>query len=238
MPLNKNILGKVILMVILSSLLWAAVATASVFIVFKWYLPALLAQPQPEDVKMTGVPVTKKLKIVVFVLSIVLSALCGYFSGLRQDEWMSVFRMILAMAVLNVISITDITLYRIPNVCVLILLAGRVLSIIAEMIVGDGTLLLSLLNSLIAGIACLIFLFLASKITGGGIGYGDIKLFAALGFLCGTRAVVYTLLLSVFICSIVSVVLLISKKKKLKDGLPMGPFIWVGFAITVILALC
>lgn len=225
-------------MAALSSLIWAVVTAAIVFVVFKWYLPHLMAKPQPEGEEKLDVQITKKFKIFFYVTSVVVALLCGYFSGARQDAWLSVSKMVLTLGILNVISITDIKLYKIPNLCVLILLGGRCLSFIPELINNDGTVLMGLINSLIAGIVSLLFLLLMSKITRGGIGYGDVKLFGALGFLCGVRAVLYTLMLSFFLCAIVSAVLLLSKKKGLKDGLPMGPFIWIGFAITIILGLC
>ena len=225
-------------MAALSSLIWAVVTAAIVFVVFKWYMPYLASKPQPEGEKISIVQVTKKFKILVYVVSVLTAVLCGYFSGARNDEWLSVCKMILTLGVLNVISITDIKLYKIPNLCVLILLGGRCLSMIPELVNNDGTFLMGLINSLIAGIVSFLFLLLMSKITRGGIGYGDVKLFGALGFLCGVRAVLYTLMLSFFLCAIVSAVLLLSRKKGLKDGLPMGPFIWIGFAIAIILGLC
>lgn len=225
-------------MAALSSLIWAVVTAAIVFVVFKWYLPYLTAKPQPEGEEIPEVQVTKNFKIVVYIASVVVALLCGFFSGTRQDTWLSVSKMILTLGMLSVISITDIKLYKIPNLCVLILLGGRCLSFIPELINNDGTFLMGLINSLIAGIVSLLFLLLMSKVTRGGIGYGDVKLFGALGFLCGVRAVLYTLMISFFLCAIVSAVLLLSKKKGLKDGLPMGPFIWLGFALTVIFGLC
>lgn len=225
-------------MATLYSLIWAVVTAAIAFAVFKWYLLHLIEKQQSEAEEIQDVQITKTFKIVMYVASIAVALLCGYFSGARQDTWLSMSKMVLTLGILNVISITDIKLYKIPNFCVLVLLCGRCLSFIPELINNDGTVLMGLINSLIAGIACLLFLIVISKITHGGIGYGDVKLFGALGFLCGVRAVLYTLILSFFLCAIVSAVLLLSKKKGLKDGLPMGPFVWIGFAITIILGLC
>ncbi len=225
-------------MAVLSSLIWGVVTVAIVFVVFKWYLPYLVVKPQLEGEEVVDFQVTKTFKTIVYIASSAVAILCGYVSGARFDAWTSVCKMILMLGMLNVISITDIKLYKIPNVCVLVLLGGRCLSMIIELINNDGTFLMGVINSFIAGIVSLLFLLLMSKITGGGIGYGDVKLFGALGFLCGVRAVLYTLILSFFLCAIVSAFLLLFKKKSLKDGLPMGPFIWLGFAVTIIFGLC
>lgn len=225
-------------MAALSGLIWAVVTVAVVFAVFKWYLPYLMRQQQAEGAEITQVQITKTFKIIVYSISIIVAFLCGFFSGIRQDEWLSICKMILTLGILNVIFITDSKLYKIPNLCVLILLCGRCLSMIWELCNNDGTVMLGLINSLIAGLLSLLFLLIMAKITRGGIGYGDVKMFGALGFLCGVRAVLYTLILSFFFCAIVSVILLLTKKKGLKDGLPMGAFIWLAFAVTIILGLC
>lgn len=228
-------------MVILSCLIWGILCFVTVISSLKWYLPKLrlnsdnLAGQEEFAFKETGL---RKFHIAFLFISVVVAMICGFISYNRHDSLLSTLKMILALCTLNVIAITDIELYKIPNLWVLILFIGRCLSFIPELIINDGSLLLSLINSMVAGTVCLLFLFIVSKITQGGIGYGDVKLFGALGFLCGVRAVVYILILSFFLCAIISIALLITKKKHLKDGVPMGPFVWLGFAATIILGLC
>ena len=228
-------------MAVLLCLVWGAVVAATIFVSFSWYLPFLSAKPSREEESETRASkpqITRRFQAVIYIVMILVAMICGYVSGNREDAFVSIFKMLLTLDVLSVVTITDIKLYKIPNLCILVLLAGRCLSIIPELVINDGTLVMGLLNSVIAGALSLLFLLLMSKITHGGIGYGDIKLFGALGFLCGVHAVVYTLLISFFLCAVASAMLLLTKKKHLKDGLPMGPFIWIGFAITIIVGLC
>lgn len=224
-------------MIIFSEVIWIMVTVVTLLAVFKFYLPYLIKK-NSENGETENYETSKTFLLITYFSAIFIAVICGYFAGIRQLDWLSVYKMLLAFGVLVAISITDIKLYTIPNCFVLLLIFGRIVVFLFEVFRSDEDLLLKLCNSLIAGIVILAFLLLMSKITGGGIGYGDIKLFSALGYLCGVRAVLYTLIFSLLLCAIVSLFLLISKRKGLKDGLPMGPFIWLGFAMTIIFGLC
>jgi len=66
---------------------------------------------------------------------------------------------------------------------------------------------------------------------GRGMGLGDAKLAAALGLLLGWPDIVLVSALAFIVGSIVSIFLLVKKKKKAKDQLPFGPFLAVGTAL-------
>lgn len=215
---------------------WTIVSVSAVFITFKWYLPSLHSSINEGD-NNSKTHATKPFQIAVYLVAIMVAIGCGYRMEVRQVDWINASKILLALSVLNIVSITDVILYKIPNLCVVILLVGRCLSLIPELICSDGTFFIGMINSLLAGSVCLLFLLVLSKMTNGGIGYGDVKLFGALGFLGGVYAVIYTLVLSFFLCAIASSIFLISGKKGLRDGLPMGPFIFLGFAATMILGL-
>ncbi|MEG2595796.1 MAG: A24 family peptidase [Ruthenibacterium sp.] len=78
-------------------------------------------------------------------------------------------------------------------------------------------------------------LWLASKIYHtDAIGFGDVKLLALLGFLCGPAGLGVAVLLAVLSAALVCVPLLLLKKIKRTDAFPFGPFL-VGGALC---ALC
>lgn len=64
---------------------------------------------------------------------------------------------------------------------------------------------------------------------------GDVKLVAAMGYLSGIAASFYSFFFATVLCLIVTLVLLISKRKKLKDELPFGPFLYLGYVLAIIL---
>lgn len=179
----------------------------------------------------------KEKKIIVIALSVIFATVCGYAAGNNAVSFVDMLKMTLTFVILSCIFITDLELLIIPNICSIILIIGRVISIVYEFIRVSDKALILLFNSVLALIICLLMLFVSSKITKGGIGYGDIKILSSVGFLCGIRAALYTLLFSFLLCAILSSLLLISKKKKLKDSLPLGPFIWIGYGVSILLSI-
>lgn len=88
----------------------------------------------------------------------------------------------------------------------------------------------SILGLLLAG-----GLFLAIVIvSGGGMGGGDVTLIGALGFVLGVKFIVLNIFLSFMLGAIISIFLLAAKIKTRKDPIPFGPFIVLGFFITVL----
>ena len=71
-------------------------------------------------------------------------------------------------------------------------------------------------------------------ISRGGMGGGDITLIGALGFVLGLKYVLLNIFLSFISGAIISVFLLAAKIKKRKDPVPFGPFIVLGFYMTVL----
>lgn len=175
--------------------------------------------------------------IVVLCIGVLLAGLCGWRSFQTTDTWVSMVKVLIAFLVLACASVTDAELFLIPNKYPLILVVSRVLCIIPELVVARESVLSRLFSSVLGAVFCLIVLMLTSKITRGGLGYGDVKLLSALGFLCGLYMVIYTLVISCFLCALVSIGLLVTKKKKMKDILPMGPFVFFGYMIVLLLAI-
>lgn len=88
----------------------------------------------------------------------------------------------------------------------------------------------SILGFLIGG---LLFLLIAI-ISKGAMGGGDIKLIASLGFILGWKKTILNILLAFIIGALISIILLITKKKGRKDAIPFGPFINLAFLITLL----
>lgn len=89
------------------------------------------------------------------------------------------------------------------------------LNYILGLLVGGGIFLA------IAGFAILI-------LKKEGMGFGDVKLMAALGFLFGVKNILAITLCSFFIGAIIGGILLIIKRKGKESYIPFGPFIVIG----------
>ena len=78
-------------------------------------------------------------------------------------------------------------------------------------------------------------LFLAIVLlSGGGMGGGDVTLIGSLGFVLGVKYIFLNIFLSFISGAIISVFLLVSKIKTRKDPIPFGPFIVLGFFMTIL----
>lgn len=245
-------------MSIILCLIWGVLTFAVMTVTIKYYLPRLSLRAHkvdseapainseqyegPGEVKV--VPESEsfiKNHHVLMTLMLIgcplFAAVCGYRAFLHSTSIIGLFKMTLAFCVLACIFITDLELMLIPNFCSIVLLSGRAFTIIAEFIWMRDFAVQWLINSVVAMAISIILLLIMSKVTRGGMGLGDVKLFGCIGFLCGIRAVCFTLVLTFCACAITSTVLLITKKKHLKDSLPLGPFIWIGYGISVLLSI-
>ncbi len=246
-------------MSIVWSIVWGLVALVTMFCTIKYYLPILInrvptmaseacADQEGNDLDLmrfgletqkyrSNVLNSRATTIGMLLICAGFAALCGYFASEYSTSVIGILKMALGMGVLGCVFITDMELMLIPNLCSLILLGGRVITIVAEFIWVKDEAVLWLLNSLAAILISLLLLLLMARLTHGGIGMGDVKLFSSLGFLCGIRAVCFTLIFSFFFCALTSTGLLLTRKKRLKDSLPLGPFIWIGYGVTVLLSI-
>jgi len=114
---------------------------------------------------------------------------------------------------------------------IFIFILGFIFKITNYLNYGKSIDIISTLTGLIIGGGFLLLIAIVSK---GGVGGGDIKLMAALGFWLGWEYTILSLLLSFIIGGVLSLGLLVLKVKSKKDVIPFGPFLALGFTITVL----
>ena len=132
-------------------------------------------------------------------------------------------------------AIVDFYTKKIPNfISILFLLCGTLMLVIEFIFMRESFLIL-LVGSLLGLIGGFLVLLVMSLITKGGIGMGDVKLISTMGFLSGIAASFYTFFAATVLCLIVTLFLLIFKLKKIKDELPFGPFLFIGYFIVILL---
>ena len=83
----------------------------------------------------------------------------------------------------------------------------------------------------IFGIITLIGGLLAKK---KAMGYGDVKLMAALGLIFGEIGILMIIVISFLIAAVVSIVLLVAKKKKFTEYIAFGPYISIASFIVML----
>ena len=142
----------------------------------------------------------------------------------------------IAFMVLLASAVYDSRFRTIPNVLPLILVLARALILAGEFVSGAAP-VPHLISSIAGALAAAGTLAAASKLTKGGVGAGDVKLIAAIGFMCGLYAVFAVLLLAVLSCAITAVPLLLTKRKTISGNLPFAPFIYIGMAAVISFSL-
>lgn len=222
-------------MVILSSLIWGCLTLACMFFTFKFYLPRL--ETTVKDNRLEARAVSKRTKVISIVIGSIFAACCGYIAWRNCTSLISYFKLMSGMMVLCIVSITDSTLMLIPNICSVVLLVCRGISIILEFIFFRDTAVSSLVDSAITLVIVLVLLLVMSRVTHGGLGMGDVKILSSIGFLCGLRSVMVSMMMAFILCALFSTYLLLSKKEHFKDAIPLAPFIWAGYGIGIILSI-
>jgi leader peptidase (prepilin peptidase)/N-methyltransferase len=130
-------------------------------------------------------------------------------------------------AFLVVVAFIDLEHYIVPNKLVLFGLgAGVVFYFISRDISYASALL-----GITAGSGFLLFLALVSR---GGLGGGDIKLAAVTGLFLGWPLAPLSIFLGCCLAGLVGVFLILVKRKKRKDIMPLVPFLAVGSYVTML----
>lgn len=94
--------------------------------------------------------------------------------------------------------------------------------------------------SALAGGAIGLAFFLGAAMVGsalfgsGALGGGDVKLAAFIGLITGFPLVIEALLLAMLLGAVVSLALLVTRVRSLRDPIPYGPFLVAGAAVTLL----
>ena len=136
------------------------------------------------------------------------------------------YKYVLIFSILLAISCIDLEKGIIPNQLILILLCWCMLW---QFLCPEIDLRMAAIGFLIGG-----FLFyIIAVLSKGGMGGGDVKLMALLGFSVGFPIVFVNFFLAFLLGAIMGIVMLISGKKTGKDSLPFGPFLCLAYFISI-----
>ena len=174
----------------------------------------------------------EKIMFVVVLAAVWLAVF--RFLGLVQHI-VTAIRVLSSLGFVLFAGVVDFYTKKIPNIVSALMCAISVIVFIAEAIWFQDYFKIAVVSCLIAAVVCFVFLILVYLICRGGFGMGDVKLICSMIILSGVAISVYSVFAGLLICLAVTVVLLITKKKGIKDELPFGPFIFLGYIISLIL---
>lgn len=178
----------------------------------------------------------QKKQIVFFAAAYMITAVLALIFYRRKDmSFFSMAQKLILWDALVLTAVIDKQIKKIPNKVLLFLLIVRAAGILTEAMRYGASLtnmlLFSLLGMVIGGLIPLV----AMLLSGGGVGAGDMKLYAVTGAFLGLSGILQTMMFSLFLAAVVSLVMLICKKAKMKSTMPMAPFIFAGISIYYIL---
>ena len=172
--------------------------------------------------------------ILIAVLFFGVSAICGYSAFKNAVSIIAFIELCVCFHACMGAAIIDIKLRIIPNYIPLTLIIIRFIIFIYELFVQEDA-VKGFLSSIVGCFLCGLVLVIADRLSKGGVGAGDTKLIAAIGFISGAYTVITVMTLALIVCAIVALVLLLTKKKTVKGDVPFGPFVFIGFALMILI---
>lgn len=129
----------------------------------------------------------------------------------------------------------DLKMQKIPNVILLTALAVRAVLYVVEIFWYPYDILTVLSESFLGGAVIGGFFLLLLLVFKNSIGMGDVKLFAVMGLYQGIWGALTSVFFSLSVMFVLSIILLITKKKTGKDTVSFAPAILAGTVAAVIL---
>jgi len=187
-------------------------------------IPEIIEEDNAKELFIATMKKDFKVDIICSIINLVIFNLIIYFLGGSFTSYLYMF----VIASLQVVFAIDYKMQLIPDTMQVIL---GILGVINVIYVGITT--HSIINILYYIIAAVIgggifyLLGLLGKIMfkKDGMGFGDVKLMAALGLVFGIKEILTITLVSFFLSAIISVILILIRVKQLDSYIPFGPFI-------------
>lgn len=186
--------------------------------------------------KKTGLKPEKQTQ---WAAALLLAAAGGFASGymlvLRTGTYPpNLLRLVLLGTLLTAAAYIDALSHKIPNWIVLCTAAVFAGCTVLDFVLSGTDAVPMALNSVLAAAVFLVVFFLVRLASRGGVGYGDIKMITAAALILGIYGTFSFLLVSHVLAAVAAIALLVSKKATRKDGLPFGPFFYLGYLVTIL----
>ena len=186
--------------------------------------------------KKTGLKPEKQTQ---WAAALLLAAAGGFASGymlvLRAGTYPpNLLRLVLLGTLLTAAAYIDALSHKIPNWIVLCTAAVFAGCTVLDFVLSGTDAVPMALNSVLAAAVFFVVFFRVRLASRGGVGYGDIKMITAAALILGIYGTFSFLLVSHVLAAVAAIALLVSKKATRKDGLPFGPFFYLGYLVTIL----
>ena len=159
-----------------------------------------------------------------------------YKFGLKPDfiQNLDLIKYMILTPMLFSVAIIDFKSSIIPNRLLLTMAeTGLLLTFVYG--ISDINLAMDMLLGMVVGTVIFGILTLLGRLVSGkeAMGMGDVKLVAALGLSFGASNILAISIISFLLGAIISIILVLSKKRKIDDYIPFGPFIVIASYVAI-----
>jgi leader peptidase (prepilin peptidase)/N-methyltransferase len=134
---------------------------------------------------------------------------------------------LLILALLIVLTATDLEQHRLPSLLLDALILVAVLFVPFNPQVGW-------LDALIGGAVAVAFMGILGLVVRGGVALGDLYLVGPIGLVLGWPSIFAAIFAAGLLSAVVSVLLLVTRRAGLKTYIPFGPFLVAGMIISLL----
>ena len=181
-------------------------------------------------------PKNFKPHYIHMLLIAIIYILLLYKFGLKPDfiQNLDLIKYMILTPMLFSVAVIDFKNSIIPNRLLLTMAeAGLLLTFVYG--ISDINLAMDMLLGMVVGTVIFGILTLLGRLVSGkeAMGMGDVKLVAALGLFFGASNILAISIISFLLGAIISIILVLSKKRKIDDYIPFGPFIVIASYIAI-----
>lgn len=166
--------------------------------------------------------------IILFTVIAILAVIMNILLWKKQYRIVTCGNLVQVFVILAIAAGIDYRKHLIPNKVLVVGMVNRVFLLVIEGVWYPDEIGRAFIVSVAGLILCMLFMLLLVFLTRNGIGYGDVKLLAWLGFCMGIIDTYYILFYAVLFTAITGIFLLTVKKVDKKKQLPFAPFVFMG----------
>ncbi len=175
-----------------------------------------------------------KTRVLYLAFSIVSCAtLICLFSLVYKTNIINQVKLLGLVCLLFPIAAIDFRKQKIPNQLLIVGLTYRAVVLAIEYLLDYKTAWSITKDCLIGALIIGVFFLILLLIFKNSIGMGDVKLFALIGLYQGLWGAINSVFFSLLAAFVVSIILLLTKKKTRKDTISFGPTILIGTIIAI-----
>ncbi len=197
----------------------------------------------PEYKKVFSKDIIKEYKkefkpnYILIIMNCIINVVLLYKFGWSNTDYINnleLIKYIIIAPMLICVFIIDYRLKIIPNRLVLTLFE---IALVFMFIYGisDINMAINLLLGMVAGAGIFLLITVIGGLIAGkeAMGFGDVKLMGTLGLIFGFQNIIAIAIMSFLIGAVLSILLLVTKIKKIDDYIPFGPFIIIATFISI-----